>query len=316
MPSEFELIARFVRAFPGCSPSVLAGPGDDCAITRPRPGRVLVSKVDQVVAGVHFGPAFRPEEIGHKALAAALSDLAAAGAKPRWFLVAVAHPPELPPEFLDGVARGMARLARSAKVDLVGGNFSRARELSLAVTALGEARPDQVLGRSGARPGDWLLVSGTLGDAALGLRRLAAGRPARPDPFVRAQLAPEPRVALGEILGRYARAAIDISDGFLQDLGHLCARSRVGADVRLDELPIRPAVRRAGVELALAGGEDYEILCAAPPERAQALLRACRRRGWPMSRIGEIRAGEGIRLLDARGEEVPLPARRGWEHFT
>ena len=316
MPSEFELIARFVRSFPGHSSSVLAGPGDDCAITRPRPGRVLVSKVDQVVEGVHFGPAFRPEEIGHKALAAALSDLAAAGAEPRWFLVAVAHPPELPPEFLDGVARGMARLARRARVDLVGGNFARARELSLTVTALGEAAPDQVLGRGGARPGDWLLVSGTLGDAALGLRRLAAGRPARLDPFVRAQLAPEPRVELGRIVGRYARAAIDVSDGFLQDLGHLCARSGVGADVFLDALPVRPAVRRAGLELALAGGEDYEILCAASPERAQALLRACRRRGWSMRRIGEIREGEGIRLLDARGEEVPLPERHGWEHFA
>lgn len=316
MLSEFGRIARFLRPFPSRDPSVLAGPGDDCAITRPRPGRVLVSKVDQIVEGVHFGPAFRPEEIGHKSLAVALSDLAAAGAEPRWFLVAVAHPPELSPESLDGIARGMARLARATGIELVGGNFGRASELSLTVTALGEARPEHVLRRSGARPGDWLLVSGTLGDAALGLRKLAAGRPARLDPYVRAQLTPEPRVELGKILGRYARAAIDVSDGLLQDLGHLCERSGVGADLFVHELPLRPRVRREGLELPLSGGEDYEILCAAAPDRARALLRACRRRGWPMRRIGSLREGEGIRLLDARGEEIPLPRRRGWEHFS
>lgn len=314
--SEFGRIARFTRHFPTDAPSVLAGPGDDCAITRPSPGRVLVSKVDQVVEGIHFGPAFRPEEIGHKALAVALSDLAAAGAVPRWFLVAIAHPPSLPPAFLDGMARGMSRLAAEAEIVLVGGNFSAARELSLTVTALGEALPDQVLRRSGARPGDWLLVSGTLGDAALGLRRLAKGRPARLDLASRAQLRPRPRLELGAILGRYAHAAIDISDGLLQDLGHLCTRSGLGATLRLADLPIRPQVRREGLELALAGGEDYEILCAAPPKRARALLAAAARRKIPLRPIGHLHEGEGIRLLDARDRELPLPAREGWEHFA
>lgn len=316
MLSEFGRIARFTRHFPSCSPSVLAGPGDDCALTQPSPGHVLVSKVDQIVEGVHFGPAFRPEEIGHKALAVALSDLAAAGAKPRWFLVALAHPPSLEVAFLDRLARGMARLAKEAGIDLVGGNFSRAQELSLAVTALGEARPEHALRRSGARPGDWLLVSGTLGDAALGLRRLAAGRPPRLDLATRAQLLPTPRLELGAILGRYASAAIDLSDGLLQDLGHLCERSGVGAELLLEELPIRPQVRKEDLALALTGGEDYEILCAAPPRRARALLAAAARRKIPLRRIGHVREESGIRLLDAEGEALPLPAKGGWEHFS
>lgn len=316
MPSEFERIARFVRHFPIRSRSVLAGPGDDCAVTRPRPGHVLVSKVDQLVEGVHFGPAFLPEEIGHKALAVALSDLAAAGATPRWFLVAIAHPPELDVAFLERMAKGMAHLARRAGIELVGGNFSRASELSVAVTALGEAPPARVLGRSGARPSDWILVSGTLGEAALGLRRLASGRPRRIDAAIRAQLRPTPRLELGAILGRYASAAIDLSDGLLQDLGHVCARSGVGAELFATALPVRPAVRREGLELALAGGEDYEILCTAPPQRARALLAAARRRGIPLARIGVVRATRGIRLLDERGEPMPLPVRGGWEHFA
>lgn len=315
MFTEFDRIDRFTQAFKTRSRSVVAGPGDDCAITRPSPGHVLVSKVDQVVEGVHFGPAFRPEEIGHKALAVALSDLAAAGAKPRWFLVAIAHPESLGPDTLDGIARGMAKLAAEAKAVLIGGNFSRARELSLTVTALGEARPEHALRRSGARAGDWLLVSGTLGDAALGLRRLAEGRPPRLDFATRAQLAPQPRVVLGPILGRYARAAIDLSDGLLQDLGHLCERSGVGAELALDELPIRPQVRRAGLELALAGGEDYEILCAVPPEKARALVAAAARRNVPLQPIGRLTKERGIRLLDAQGRELPLPEHGGWEHF-
>lgn len=315
MLSEFDRIARFTGAFETRAPSVLAGPGDDCAITRPRPGRVLVSKVDQVVEGVHFGPAFRPEEIGHKALAVALSDLAAAGATPRWFLVAIAHAEAFDAKRLDGLARGMARLAAEAKIALVGGNFTRARELSLAVTALGEARPEEALRRSGARPGDWLVVSGTLGDAALGLQRLAAGRPKRLDFATRAQLLPQPRIELGRVLGRYARAAVDLSDGLLQDLGHLCERSAVGAELQLEALPIRPQVRRAGLGLALAGGEDYELLCAVPPDRERALFAAGARRAIPLRRIGRVVDEPGIRLLDAQGRELALPERGGWEHF-
>lgn len=318
MLTEFERIARFTKQFESGGASVIAGPGDDCAITQPRAGWVLVSKVDHVVDGVHFGPAFLPEEIGHKALAVSLSDLAAAGAEPRWFLVAVAMPERFPIERLDGIAKGMSRLAASAGIALVGGNFTSASELSLAVTALGEAPAGRALRRSGARPGDWLLLSGTVGGAARGLERLAAGRPEVLDASVRAQLTPEPRVELGKILGAYASAAVDVSDGLLQDLGHLCARSEVGADVEAPVLPLGEGIGELGergLHLALTGGEDYELLCAAPPERARALLERAAALGQPLRRIGTVTAGRAIRVLDGAGQPLPLEGLRGWEHF-
>lgn len=318
MLSEFERIARFTKPFESGGASVIAGPGDDCAITQPRAGWVLVSKVDHVVEGVHFGPAFLPEEIGHKALAVSLSDLAAAGAEPRWFLVAVAMPDRYPIDRLDGIARGMSLLAARAKIALVGGNFTTASELSLAVTALGEAPKGQALRRSGASPGDWLLLSGTVGDAALGLERLASGRPAELDASVLAQLRPEPRLELGKILGAYASAAVDVSDGLVQDLGHLCTRSGVGADVELPSLPLGEGVRglgERGLRLALAGGEDYELLCAVPPDRAPPLLERAAALGQPLRRIGTCTEGPGIRLLDEEGRAMPLEGLSGWEHF-
>lgn len=299
-------------------PGVVAGPGDDCALTRPRPGHLLVSKVDQVVEGVHFGPAFRPEEIGHKALAVSLSDLAAAGARPRWFLVAIAMPASTSDRFLAGLARGMAALAEEAQATLIGGNITAAPRLSLAVTALGEVRPDRALRRAGARPGDRLFVSGRLGEAALGLRLLASGRASRRSAAVRAQLTPTPRCRLGPVAGRYASAGVDLSDGLLQDLAHLCRRSGVGAAIERDALPLGPEVARLGEEgfsLALAGGEDYELLVAVPPQRAASFRRAAVRIGEEVREIGRIVATPGIRLLDGAGRALPLPTRRGWEHF-
>jgi len=297
----------------------VAGPGDDCALTRVRPGWLLVSKVDQLVEGVHFSDVFRPEEIGHKALAVALSDLAAAGAIPRWILVALSLPPWVDDRFLSGIARGMSRLAHESQVKLVGGNLSRAELLSLTVTALGEARPAHALRRSGARAGHELLVTGTLGDAALGLRLLTAGRPTRLTKAARAQLAPNPRVEVGKLAGRYAAAGIDLSDGLLQDLGHLCERSRLGAELELAALPLSPELRRlapqAARELALIGGEDYELLFAVPPDAAGPFRRAAARKGVALTRIGRLRRAAGIRLLDEEGVEVPLPAAGGWDHF-
>lgn len=317
---EFERIGRFTGCFEQAGPGVVAGPGDDCALTAPAPGRLLVTKVDALVEGVHFGPAFRPEEIGHKALAVALSDLAAAGSIPRWFLVALALPERIEDPFLVRLARGMAALASRAKVTLVGGNLTRASELSITVTAMGEARPEEALRRSGATPGDELWVTGTLGDAALGLRLLAAGRPKRISRAARAQLAPEPRLAVGAIAGRYAAAAIDLSDGLLQDLGHLCDRGAVGAEIEAAALPLSPELRRVAggdaLGLALAGGEDYELLFAVQKAKAPAFRRAVGRVGVPLTRIGRVVAGGGIRVVDATGAALPLPARRGWDPWA
>ncbi len=315
---EFERISLFTRAFADAGPDVIAGPGDDCALTRPAPGWLLVSKVDQIVEGVHFSGAFRPEEIGHKALAVALSDLAAAGAIPRWFLVALAMPEGVEDRFLSRLAMGMSRLASQARVSLVGGNFSRASELSLTVTTLGEARPEHALRRSGASPGDALLLTGSLGGAALGLRRLAEGSARRSSAAVRAQLTPTPRLEVGAIAGRYAAAGIDLSDGLLQDLGHLCERSEVGAELELAAIPMAREVRALGAEaslpLALRGGEDYELLFAVPQARVAPFVRAAARRGQILSRIGRVVEGHALRLLGPDGP-IPLPDRKGWDHF-
>lgn len=318
MASEFQLIDRFTSQFALSGRGVVAGPGDDCALTRPSPGHLLVSKVDQVVEGVHFTAAFRAEEIGHKALAVALSDLAAAGAKPRWFLVAIAVREGITPAFVERIGRGMSSLATESGATLIGGNFTSAAQLSIAVTALGEARPAQALRRSGARPGDRLFVTGALGEAALGVRLLRDGRPRRMGASVRAQLTPVPRVRLGAVLGRYASAAVDVSDGLLQDLGHLCARSGVGAVLHAADLPLGSEVAALGDEglrLGLTGGEDYELLLAVPPRRVAPLRRAAARLGERLSEIGQVEDGPGIRLVDADGRAMPLPARAGWEHF-
>lgn len=278
-----------------------------------------MSKVDQIVEGVHFTEAFRPEEIGHKALAVALSDLAAAGAVPRWFLVALALPADYPDRSLSALARGMSQLASTCGVSLVGGNFTAARQLSLTVTTLGEAKPEEALRRSGAMPGDWLVVTGSLGEAALGVRLLAGGRPKRPGQAARRQLMPTPRNSLGSVLGRYANAAIDLSDGLLQDLGHVCERSGVGAELHAPSIPLGKevaALGREGLDLALTGGEDYELLAAVPPSKLRGLRAAARSRGVPLSTIGKITGATGIRLLDAEGGDLPLPGSRGYEHFA
>lgn len=313
-PSELARIAAFTRPFArGPQRGVVAGPGDDCALVRPTPGRLLVCKVDEVVDGVHFGPAFRPAEIGHKALAVALSDLAAAGATPRFCLVAIGcgrSEPRLP-----GIARGMAKLAARHGVALVGGNFTRTEALSLSVTALGEVEPAHALRREGARPGELLCVTGGLGLAALGLRRLATGRAARLGAAERAQLTPTPRVAFGRALAGRASACIDLSDGLLHDLGQLCRRSGVGAALEVDALPLPPEVRRAkdGVALALSGGEDYELLLSIPPARLLALQRLARASGTQLTPIGRITRGRGLRLRG--GEALPVSLREGFDPY-
>ena len=274
--NELQLIDAFLAPF-GLSRGakargwgVLSGPGDDCAVVLPAPGKKLVLKVDELVEGVHFDFRwFAPADVGHKALAVSLSDLAAAGARPRWFLCALGVPRAAASMGVArGVARGMARLARRHGCALVGGNVTRARRWSLAVTAMGEA--ERPRGRSGARPGDALIVAGELGRAALGLRLLRQGRRGS---AVRAQLRPEPLVAAGVAAGRFAAASIDVSDGFLRDLGHLCAASRCGAEVRLEDLP------QQRLPEALSGGEDYALLFAAGPPDVRRLLSTLRRTG-------------------------------------
>jgi thiamine-monophosphate kinase len=312
--TEFDLIDLFTRAAPRRGEGVLLGIGDDAAVLAPPRGEVLVATVDAVVEGVHFDARFTPEDVGWKALAVNLSDLAAMGARPLWALCALATPRGEDPRRLAGVGRGLAACARAFGVALVGGNVTRASDLSLTVTAVGAARAGAVVGRAGARPGDLLLVSGTLGDAALGLARGAA--PA----LARRQRRPAPRVALGAALGPLASAGLDVSDGLVQDLGHLCRASGAGAIVRAADLPLSAAYRRATarrrepLEAALAGGEDYELLVAVRPRRVGAAREVAAKVGVALTPIGEIVAGSGVRVFLPSGAEY-RPRRAGHDHL-
>jgi thiamine-monophosphate kinase len=315
--TEFDLIDLFTRAAPRRGEGVVVGIGDDAAVLRPPPGEDLVMTVDAVAEGVHFDGRFRGEDVGWKGLAVNLSDLAAMGARPLWALCALAMPRGESSARLAAVGRGLAACARAFGLGLAGGNVTRARELSLTVTVVGAVHRGEALLRSGALPGDVLLVSGTLGDASLGLRPGAARA------LVRRQRRPAPRLALGQALLGLAHACIDVSDGLLQDLGHLCAASGVGAGVRIESLPLSAAYRRAVAgapperahDAALTGGEDYELLVAVPPGRVGRAHAAARKVGDRLTAIGEVSAGRGVRAVDGAGRRY-LARVRGHDHLA
>lgn len=311
---EFELIRAFTRALPLAGEGVLLGPGDDAAVLRPPRGEELVATVDAVEEGVHFDARFTPADVGWKALAVNLSDLAAMGARPLWALVALGVPAGTAPARLAGVARGLGACARRFGIAVIGGNVTRAPALSLTVTVVGSARAGRALRRKGARPGDAVLVSGTLGEAALGLE------PGAPAALARRQRRPEPRLALGRALAGLASAAIDVSDGLVQDLGHLCRASGVGASVRLAELPLSPAYRRATAgrpdpwAAALSGGEDYELCVTVPLGKVAAALAAARRAGTPLCVVGTVTRARGVQV--ARPDGGHHPVTRGHDHLA
>jgi thiamine-monophosphate kinase len=318
--SEFELIRRF---FTHPAPGAVLGVGDDAAIVRARRGHELVITTDMLVAGRHFHHGADPERLGHKALAVNLSDIAAMGATPRWATLAVALP-RVDVRWLAAFMRGFMRLARRHGLDLVGGDTTRG-PLNLCVAVIGEVPRGRALRRDGAHPGDDVWVSGTLGDAALALaaRRLDLGE--RERRLLTKKLdAPVPRIGLGEALRGVARSAIDVSDGLVADLGHICERSRVAAVVGLERLPSsavmkrhrdRPAARAA----LLAGGDDYELVFTASRARRERIAGIARRLRLKLTRIGRIvgprRETPRVAVLDAAGRPVPV-GRGGYEHFT
>jgi thiamine-monophosphate kinase len=311
--AEFELIDRFVAALPVRGEGVLVGPGDDAALLAPPRGEALCATVDAVVEGVHFDRRFAPADVGWKALAVNLSDLAAMGARPLWALVALGVPRGTPAARLDGIARGLGACARAARIAVAGGNVTRAAELSLTVTVLGAVPARRALTRAGARAGDLLVVSGTLGDAAL-------GRSSRAAPALAArQRRPVARLALGRALVGIARAAIDVSDGLVQDVGHLARASGVCAVIDAVRLPRSKAGIAAAARLpdpllpALAGGEDYELVAAVPPSRLAAAQAAARASRTPLAVIGRMVTGRGVRVLGPDGRTRPLPP--GHDHL-
>src|SRR5512138_1372885 len=278
-PGEFELIQAFTAALPLSGSGVLVGPGDDAAVVRAPPGEDLVATVDAVVEGVHFDARFAPADVGWKALAVNLSDLAAMGARPLHALVALGLPPGTPAATVAGIARGLGACARAHGTAIAGGNVTRASDLSVTVTVLGAVPEGRALLRAGARPGDLVAVTGTVGDAALG-RTPGAARA-----LALRQRRPTPRLAAGRALAGIARAAIDVSDGLVQDLGHVCAASGVGARIGAADLPLSAAYRRAARRLAdplaaaLGGGEDYELVVAIAPRLLPAARAAAARAG-------------------------------------
>ena len=321
---EFELIRRhFTRpgrsAPPDANPVVL-GIGDDCALLRVQPGMQLAVSCDMLVEGRHFLSTVAPERLGHKALAVNLSDLAACGAEPLAFMLALALP-RGDETFVAALAQGLFALADAHGIELVGGDTT-AGPLNLCITVFGQVPPGQALLRSGARVGDDLWVSGTLGDARLALE-VFRGRLSLPgDAFERVRRAmelPLPRVALGLGLRGVASSAIDLSDGLIGDLGHVLQRSGVAARVDVDALPRSADLAALPLalqhECVLAGGDDYELLFTAAPARRADVLAAARRAGVVVSCCGVITPGTGLVTVDGAGRELDL-CLRGFDHFA
>ena len=318
---EFDLIARYFTRAPR---RAVLGVGDDCALLAPLPaGQQLAVSCDMLVEGRHFLSTVAPQRLGHKALAVNLSDLAACGAEPVAFTLALAMP-RVDEDFLEGFSRGLFALADAHSVDLVGGDTT-AGPLNICITVLGAVPGGQALLRSGARPGDELWVShppdGGLGDARLALEVFRGSVALTGDSLEAVRLrmeCPTPRVALGVALRGVATSAIDLSDGLVGDLGHVLARSGVGATVNADALP-RSAVlaampRAMQHECTLAGGDDYELLFSAPPGAESQVIAAAKRAELAVARIGRIDAAPGLRIVDGLG--APLLQRFvAFDHF-
>ena len=316
MPGEFELIARHFAALTPARGGVVLGPGDDAALLDLPPGHELVVTVDTLVAGVHFFDDCPPAALGHKALAVNLSDLAAMGAEPAWALLALTLP-VADDAWLAQFASGFAALAREFDVSLVGGDTCRG-PLAISVTALGHAPRGQALRRRGARPGDGVYVSGEIGAAGLAVqaRRGEIMLPAALATHAARRLDyPQPRVALGLALRGLASAAIDVSDGLLADLGHICASSGVGARLELARLPLpEGALGVATRESLVSSGDDYELCFTVPPRHESALGALAAKVGCALTRIGRIDAAPGLWLIDEAGQSRPA-AQAGHDHF-
>lgn len=320
MLGEFELIAKYFATATGGRQDVVLGVGDDAALLRVPEGRELVVAADTLVAGVHFPPGTPPAAIGHRALAVNLSDLAAMGATPAWFTLALTLP-RAEEMWLEEFSRGLLELARRFDVALVGGDTTSG-PLAMTVQAMGHAAPGTAIRRSGAHPGDGIYLSATTGDAAAGLAVLQgeieiASEEARAELIARF-LWPEPRVALGTALVGVASAAIDVSDGLLADLQKLLGASQVGGQLDLDLPPVSPALMqiadaRAALQFAAAGGDDYELCFTAPEAHAGAVQRIAGALEIPLTRIGVVEAAPGLRCFSG-GRQVDLRVA-GFDHF-
>jgi thiamine-monophosphate kinase len=315
---EFELIRNFFAAAP-CAQGgegVALGIGDDCALLAVPAGEQLAVSTDTLVAGVHFADPCDPFLLGQRSLAVAVSDLAAMGATPVAFTLALTLP-SATADWLEAYARGLSLMAQSCSVALVGGDTTRG-PLSLTMTVFGRVPAGKALTRSGAQPGDLLCVGGELGNAAGALPLVLGQRTAEAavaDPLLAHYWSPQPQLALGQALRGKATSALDISDGLLADCGHIALASKVGIQVERDRLPLSKALvaflGQPGAEhAALSGGDDYVLAFTLPSVELPQMVAD----GWPIHVVGRVVAGQGVVLLDAAGQDI-TPQTRGYQHF-
>ncbi|OLF52248.1 thiamine-phosphate kinase [Pseudomonas chlororaphis] len=315
---EFELIRNFFAAAP-CAQGgegIALGIGDDCALLAVPQGEQLAISTDTLVAGVHFADPCDPFLLGQRSLAVAVSDLAAMGAAPLAFTLALTLP-TVDADWLQAYARGLNAMAQACGVRLVGGDTTRG-PLTLTLTVFGRVPVGQALTRGGARPGDLLCVGGELGNGAGALPLVLGQRTADPaiaEPLLAHYWSPQPQLALGQALRGKASAAMDISDGLLADCGHIAAASAVGLLIESEKLPMSRALsaflgENDARSAALSGGDDYVLLFTLPPDELAPLLAA----GWPVHVLGRAVAGQGVVLLDAAGQDI-TPSTRGYQHF-
>jgi thiamine-monophosphate kinase len=321
---EDRLVRKITKALAfGRLPGLPLGAGDDAALLQPRPGRQLVLTCDWFLEGSHFlRDKHPPDSIGWKCLARAASDVAAMGGEPRYFLLSLALPETHTGKWLAGFLRGLARAERRLQCQLAGGDTTRNRKILISVTAIGDVPTGGAVLRSGGEPGDLIFVSGRLGEAELGLRTLRHGRAVvrgNSNRWIKKHLYPEPRLALGRWLAekRLATAMMDLSDGLSTDLTRLCAASRVGARIAIDKIPKAQLPNKGrskfdATELALHGGDDYELLFTAHPRQAGQVPSAFQ--GIPLSCIGEVTPKPVVVLVGAEGREQKF-VPRGWDPF-
>lgn len=319
MLSEFDLIARYFHRSRKINHHTALGVGDDCALLAPAPGMQLAISTDMLVEGRHFFSGASPLKLGHKCLAVNLSDLAAMGAEPLAFTLALSLP-DINEEWLQGFSQGMFALGDAHACELIGGDTTRG-PLTICITVFGQIPAGQALRRDGAQAGDDIWVSGSLGEARLAL----AGRltemvvdTATLEAAAVRMDQPNPQVALGLQLRNIAHAALDVSDGLAGDLGHILKASRVGATLDADSLPFGPALQSLPLDIkrqfALAGGDDYELCFTAPASKREQVLAAAKTAGVVVTRIGRIEEQAGLRITDGAGKSLNVPLQ-SFDHF-
>lgn len=320
MLSEFDLIKQYFVTPASKDPRIALGIGDDCALLNPSPGKQLAISSDMLVSGRHFFPDADPFGLGHKCLAVNLSDLAAMGAKPLAFTLALSLP-EANRAWLDRFSKGLLTLASEHNCTLIGGDTTKG-PLNICITIFGEITPGQALRRDAAQVGDDIWISGDIGDARLALAGYWKELELSPEQHQQSAVRmhrPTPRIALGMELCAIAHAALDISDGLIGDLGHILERSKVGASLEVDKLPAGLMLQSQPQELrrrfTLAGGDDYELCFTAPIQQREQVIAAGLRTGTAVTRVGKIEHKLGLRLLDQDGQHLALELK-SFDHFV